>query len=148
MKPPAKLARNQINRRLRKLQGFAEYTQIRTGWINYMRQAMCLTLSKLAELSKLSTATVQQTEKRELMGKVTLQTMSKIASAMDCEFIYAIVPKEDLSSYLRNKAIEKATKIVIEADTHMTLEDQRVSNDIKTRIQRISDDLLERGDIW
>jgi predicted DNA-binding mobile mystery protein A len=113
-----------------------------------MRQALCMTLSTLAKATGLSPATVQQIEKREKVGKVTIETMRKIAAAMECEFVYAFVPKQDLSEFLKKKATTKATRIVREADVHMTLEDQRVSEDIKDRIERIAEDLLAKGDIW
>jgi predicted Holliday junction resolvase-like endonuclease len=74
--------------------------------------------------------------------------MRKIAAAMECEFVYALVPKQDLRTFLEKKASAKATRIVREADVHMTLEDQKVTEDIKDRIDRIANDLLSKGDIW
>jgi predicted DNA-binding mobile mystery protein A len=148
MKPPDKLAMKQIERRLQNLRSIAKDAAVRTGWIHYMRQAMSMTLSTLAKTTGLNQATVQQIEKREIAGKVTIETMRKIALAMDCEFVYAMVPKQELNFLLKKKAVTKATRIVLQADVHMTLEDQRVSEDIKDRIDRIAEDLLAKGDIW
>ncbi|PIU19948.1 MAG: transcriptional regulator [Elusimicrobia bacterium CG08_land_8_20_14_0_20_59_10] len=148
MKLPEKLAMKQIERRLKNLRGFAKEADIRTGWIGYIRRAMCMTLGTLAGAAKLSQATVQQIEKRETAGKVTLATMRRIAAAMDCEFVCAIVPKRGLNDFLKEKAAIKAARIVREADVHMTLEDQRVSENIKDRIERIAGELLAKGDIW
>lgn len=148
MKRPDKLAMKQIERRLKSLSSIAKDANVRTGWIAYMRQAMFMTLSNLAKASGLNPATVQQIEKREKVGKVTIETMRRIAAAMECEFVYALVPKQELSEFLKKKASAKATRIVREADVHMTLEDQRVSEDIKDRIDRIAEDLLAKGDIW
>ena len=148
MKPPDKLAMTQIEKRLRNLRGLVKDARLRTGWIAYMRQAMCMTLSTLGKASGLAKATVQQIEKRESAGKVTIETMRKIATAMDCEFVYAIVPKQELHELLKKRAVAKATRIVREADVHMTLEDQQVSEDIRERIERIAEDFLAKGDIW
>jgi len=148
MKRPDKLAMKQIERRLENLRSIAKDTNVRTGWIAYMRQAMSMTLSSLAKATGLSPATVQQIEKREKAGKVTIETMKKIAAAMECEFVYALIPKQALGDFLKKKATAKATRIIREADVHMTLEDQRVSEDIKERIDRIAEDLLAKGDIW
>lgn len=148
LKPPDKLAMKQIKKRLAKLRPLVNETQIRTGWISYIRHALCMTLAKLAERSGLNLSTVHQIEKRELEGKVTLQTMSKIAEAMDCEFLYAIIPKKELPLYLKQIATMKATAIIKQADVHMTLEDQKVHEDIKHRIERLAEDLLQKGDIW
>jgi predicted DNA-binding mobile mystery protein A len=148
MKIPEKLAMRQIERRLQNLRPLAKDAKIRTGWIRYMRQAMLMTLSTLAKAAGLTKATVQQIEKREISGKVTIATMRKIAAAMECEFVYALVPKQELGEFLKKKATVKATHIVRAADVHMTLEDQRVSDSIKDRIDRIAEDLLAKGDIW
>ncbi len=148
MKPLSKLSINQINKRINNLRMLSQHAEIRTGWITYMRQAMSMTLANLGKLTGLTTASVQQIEKRERAGKVTIQTMRKIAEAMECDFVYAFVPKDDLNEFLKKKAIQKATRIVREADVHMTLEDQRVSENMNERIERIADDLLEKGDIW
>lgn len=148
MKRPDRLAMKQIERRFKNLGPFVKDANIRTGWIAYMRQAMFMTLSNLAKAAGLSPATVHQIEKREKTGKVTIETMRKIAAAMECEFVYALVPKEELGEFLKKKATTKAARIVREADVHMTLEDQKVSEDIKYRIERIAEDLLTKGDIW
>ena len=148
MKRPDKLAMKQIERRLKNIRSIAKDANVRTGWIAYMRQAMSMTLSTLAKATGLSPATVQQIEKREKVGKVTIETMQKIAAAMECEFVYALIPKQDLGDLLKEKAMARATRIVREADVHMTLEDQRVSEDIEDRIERIAEDLLAKGDIW
>ena len=148
MKPPAKLAMKQIERRLTSLRTMAKDANVRAGWITYMREALCMTQSALAKLTGLSQATVQQIEKREASGKVTIQTMRKIAAAMNCDFTYAFIPKQELADYLKKKAVAKATGIVLAADVHMTLEDQKVTSDIQDRIERIAEDLLAKGDIW
>lgn len=148
MKPPAKLAMKQIERRIAALRSTAKETNLHSGWISYIREAICMTQNILAKQIGLNQATVQQMEKREATGKVTIETMRKIAAAMECEFIYAIIPKQDLSEFLQKKAIAKATNLVNEADVHMTLEDQKVSEKIKDRIERVAQDLLEKGDIW
>ena len=107
-----------------------------------------MTQSILAKAASLDQTTVHQIEKRESAGKVTIQTMRKIAAAMDCEFVYAIIPKQDLTEFLKKKALAKAARIVREADVHMALEDQRVTEDIEERIERVAEDLLAKGDIW
>lgn len=148
MKPLTKLARDQIEKRLSNLRAVIADASIRTGWITYMREAMCMTQSILAKASGMTQATVQQIEKREREGNVTINTMRKIAAAMDCEFIYVLVPKQELSELLKMKALVKAKRMVEVANIHMTLEDQQVSGDINTRIERIAEDLLAKGDIW
>lgn len=142
------LAVNQIEKRLGKLRKVLTEAKVTPGWIYYMRHAIGLTLEKLAQLAGLSKATIQQIEKREPQGRITIATLKKLAHAMDCEFIYAFVPNKELKTFLFEKAYKKAEYIIKNADIHMTLEDQKVTEKINVRIKRLTHDLLTRGDIW
>lgn len=142
------LAISQIEKRLKKLRRVLNEAQVSPGWIYYMRHALNLTLEKLGKRANLSKATIQQVEKREIAGRITLATLKKLAHAMDCEFMYAFVPKNELKTFLFEKAYKKAEYIIKNADTHMTLEDQKVTEGIEQRIKRLAQELMARGDIW
>ena len=148
MKPLDHLALVQIERRLKSIRVALKDTKVRPGWINYMRQALGMTLQKLAERAKVSKSTIAQAERGEAKGKITIETLKKLAESMECEFVYAFVPKKTIKIILKEKAFEKAKRILLEADTHMTLENQRVEQDIKVRIERFADTLIEKGDVW
>lgn len=141
-------ALSQINRRLEALRGLREKAKVREGWIKFMRVALGLTLSDLAKLTSLSTATVAQAERREVEGQVTLSTLNKMAEAMECELVYAFIPKKDLPTLIHDKAFEKARKTLGIADLHMKLEDQKVEGDEIERIERLAKKFIEKGDIW
>ncbi len=138
----------QINRRLESLHSFKEKSFVREGWIHYMRKALGLTLSELAKLSSLSTASIAQAERREKEGQVSLSTLKKMAEAMDCELIYSFVPKKDMKTLIHDRAYEKAKKALALADLHMKLENQVVSGDENARIERLAKKFIEKGDIW
>jgi len=143
-----KLAISQADRRLMRLRPALKNATVKPGWIHYMRTALGMKLKDLALRSGLSVPTVAQSERREAQGKVSLETLKKMAKAMDCELIYAFIPKTDIKTLLKRKAIEKAAQILKVADTHMTLEDQKVSTAMKERIDRLAEKLLEKGDVW
>lgn len=142
------LAISQTEKRLKKLRTCIADANVVPGWIYYMRHALNLTLEKLGHLAHLSKATVQQIEKREAKGRVTIETLRKLAGAMDCEFIYAFVPRKELKTFLFEKAYKKAEAIIRNADVHMTLEAQKVTENIDVRIKRLAQELLAHGDIW
>ncbi len=148
LKKQDKLALTQIERRLKNLRRSFSDARVKPGWIHYMRKALGITLQKLADRAQVSKATAQQAERNEAKGKVTIETLKKMAAAMECEFVYAFVPKGSLKAILKEKAWEKAKQIISEADTHMTLEDQRVEQDLDSRIEQLADLLIERGDVW
>lgn len=122
--------------------------QVRPGWIKYTRFILGMTLKELAKRAGLAVPTVAQAERREAEGKVTLETLNKLAEAMECEFVYAFVPKKDVEEVLRGKAVEKAKRIILKADTHMKLEDQQVTEDLQFRIDMLAEQLLEKGKVW
>jgi predicted DNA-binding mobile mystery protein A len=149
MKLPKLRALVQIERRLKILRTAAPHSRITTGkWLSYIRSCLGVSLNTLASRAKLSTATVQQIEARERTGSVTIATMQKLASAMECEFIYAIVPKDELTVFLKNKAQAKASLLLEEANVHMALEAQEVNTDLNERIDLLAEELLLKGDIW
>lgn len=148
MKAYNELKMTQIQTRLDSLKSLKDLAKVHPGWISYMRDALGMTLKNLAKILDVSIPTVAQSERREMEGKVSLETLRKMATAMECEFIYAFVPKKDLKTTLEKKAFEKASSILKSADTHMTLEDQKVEGDINKRIERLAKKLLEKGDVW
>lgn len=148
MKAYNELKMTQIQARLDSLKSLKDLAKVRPGWISYMRGALGMTLKNLAKILDVSIPTVAQSERREMEGKVSLETLRKMATAMECEFVYAFIPKKDLKTTLEKKAFEKASLILKSADTHMTLEDQKVEGDINKRIERLAKKLLEKGDVW
>ena len=71
-----------------------------------------------------------------------------MAEAMDCEFVYAFVPKKELKALVRARAESKAKKILDRADTHMGLEDQKVNQSYEGRLQWLVNKLIESGEVW
>lgn len=138
----------QVSRRINAIREVSDQFFVRPGWIHYMRSALGMSLKVLAQKTNKSISTVAQLEKREEGGKITLESLEKIAHAMDCQLIYAFVPKDDLKTYLEEKALEKATRILLKADVHMQLEDQKVNTKMQERIQRLAQEFLDKGDIW
>lgn len=118
------------------------------GWIRQMRKALGMTLSKLGEACGLSTPSIAQAERREAEGKVTVETLKTAAEAMNCEFVYMFVPKSEMTTFLESKAYEKAKRILMSADLHMSLEDQKVKGDLEPRIQRLKRKLIDEGKVW
>jgi predicted DNA-binding mobile mystery protein A len=138
----------QINRRLEELRINKDKSNIRGGWINYMRTALGMSLETLARLSNSSTSAIHQAEQREIEGKVTISTLKKYAEAMDCELVYFFAPKDNLETLIKNKAYEKARRSLLSADLHMKLEDQKVEGDMQKQIERLAQKLIEDGEIW
>ncbi|MBN22040.1 MAG: transcriptional regulator [Bdellovibrionaceae bacterium] len=142
------LALAQVSRRVNALKPFLEWSKVRPGWIRYMRQALGMTLADLGKEVGVSVSTIAQAERREPSGKITVETLKKIADGMNCELVYAFVPRVEIKKFLEQRARERARQILTEADKHMALEDQAVRADFDERVDRLAKKLLATGDIW
>lgn len=93
-------------------------------------------------------SSITEAEQRESEGKITIQNLRKMAHAMDCELVYDFLLKREIEELLQAKAYDKARQAILSADTHMTLENQKVSAKEEERIQRLVKKLIEKGDVW
>ncbi len=81
----------------------------------------------------------------ELTGSVTLKTMQNMAEAMNCRFVYALVPDKEIEGVIEKRAYDKAREQVKRASTHMALEAQTLSKEqLAFEIKRIAHEMVER----
>ena len=98
-----------------------------TGWLKAIRGALGINTRQLAARLGIEHAAILQFEKREAQGKVSLETLQKVARAMRCQFIYAVVPEEpfaSLESVMDVQAAEAARAMISRVDHTMRLEQQ------------------------
>lgn len=67
------------------------------GWIRSMRMQQKLQGKQLAKKMQVSPARISVLEKDERRGAVTLKMMQRAAEALDCRFVYALVPNAPAS---------------------------------------------------
>lgn len=121
------------------------------GWIRTVRKALGMSVVQLASRLNVSRAFIFRTEKAELYGSVTLKTMHKMAEAMDCHFVYSIVPKTKINDLVLKQARLKAKYFVNKANLQMALEDQLLSQEkINYEIDRLTKEILKElpSDLW
>ena len=63
------------------------------GWIRTIRNQRGMQGKQLAKKMQVSAARVSVLERDEQRGAVTLKMMQKAADALDCDFVYAFVPR-------------------------------------------------------
>lgn len=121
------------------------------GWLCTTRKALGMSAAQLARRMGKTRALVSNTEKAELNGGVTLKTMQKMAEAMDCRFVYAVVPKVDVELVLRTRARKIARRLVLETNQHMLLEQQALSKQqLDYEVERLTEEMLKNlpADFW
>ena len=140
--------REKVNQTANQLQGI---TLPPEGWLCTVRNALGMSAAALARRLGKSRALVSNTEKAELDGGVTIKTMQSMAQAMNCRFVYAIVPEKDIETVLKDRAKKKASKQVVESSKHMALEQQSLSKkQIAFEVERLSQNMLRDmpSDFW
>jgi predicted DNA-binding mobile mystery protein A len=121
------------------------------GWLRSIREALGMSGKQVGERIGVSQPRVVQLEKDELSGSVTLKSMRQAAEAMDCQFVYALVPRVSLDETVRRQARKVAEKRLSRTSHTMLLEDQVVSNDEREKMldAKIEDLLRELPkDFW
>ena len=68
------------------------------SWLRAARQAQSLKGIDLAKRMAVSPARISMMERDEAHGALTLKMMQKAAQALDCEFVYAVIPKKALKA--------------------------------------------------
>ncbi|MGK0442636.1 MAG: putative DNA-binding mobile mystery protein A [Pseudohongiellaceae bacterium] len=121
------------------------------GWIRTVRVALGMSGPQLAKRLGVTKARISKVEKDEPIGGVTLRTMHAMAEALDCRFVYAIVPKKGIESIIKDQAIIKAKARVKAASTHMALEAQSLDKQtLDSEIERIASEIMSKipSDFW
>jgi predicted DNA-binding mobile mystery protein A len=64
-------------------------------------------------------------ETSEAEDRITLKSLRAVANALDCDLVYALVPRADsMQELVENRARAAAKKRVLEVEHSMALEDQ------------------------
>ena len=79
-----------------KSKDFKESEVTSRGWIWEIRTALGMSHTQLAKRLGISAPTVAGFEKSEVDGRITLNSLRKIAKAMKCKLVYCIVPETSL----------------------------------------------------
>ncbi len=74
------------------------------GWIRAVRDALGMSGKQLARRLKVSQPRVHRLEQDEVAGALTIKTMRQVAEALDCVFVYALVPRTSLEETVRAQA--------------------------------------------
>lgn len=136
------LARKQLERRLAPLRALQLAAPPR-GWIKAIRESLGMTARQLASRMGTAPSRVAAIEQAEVRGAVTVQTLRKAAAAMNCAFVYALVPIEPLDDIVRARAIEKAQDELARLNHTMRLENQALLKaDLDAEHQRMVDQIL------
>lgn len=121
------------------------------GWLRAIRQALGMTTRQLAGAVGVTQAAVVDAERTEAKGDITLATLRRYAAALDCELVYALVPKRSLKEVVEERADRIARDQVSRVRHSMALEEQSTGKgQAQRQIADLRRKLLEgkRSRLW
>jgi predicted DNA-binding mobile mystery protein A len=133
----------QIERLLSQYRGLIDVKGPRLGWVRAIREALGMSSPQLARRMRIKAAqSVEDMQKDEVSGTIKLRTLSKLAEALDCQLVYALVPRKPLQELRRDRASVVARLQIGRVSHSMSLEEQRVSaeaeqNELNRRIDKL-----------
>ena len=125
-----------------------------SGWLKAIRGALGINTRQLAKRCGVQHSSILRIEKSETQDKISIESLKKIASAMSCQLVYAIVPKTDygsLEEIINYQSEILARKLIKKADHTMQLEAQGLSShELKRQSKKIAHQLKEKMDsrLW
>lgn len=144
-------ARRQIDKRLAALKSPELLARPPRGWVKAIREALGMTTSQLAKRLGVVQSRAVTIEQAEAKGTITLNSLEKAANALDCQLVYALVPRKPLDELVTGRAKKLAKKRLVSTSHTMALEAQSVGKfDEEEQLKKLVHRLIEKGgsELW
>ena len=113
------------------------------GWLKEIREALGRTERQQAERLGISGSTLHKSEQSEAEERISVGQLRKLADGLDCELVYALVPRKALPGVVQDRATQLAKEEVYGVAHTMGLEDQRPTDErIQKQVARRAEELL------
>lgn len=144
------LRRRQLDAQLEHLSPAREIQRPERGWLRTIREALGMSMRQLADRAGLSKSAIAALEDREAEGRVTLESLSRVAAAMDSEVIYFVVPRRSLEQTVQDRARCLARAITDDVDGTMALELQQTSAERREQlVEDLTAEILsKKSKLW
>ena len=140
------IARRALDQRLDTIRESEVFSRPRKGWIRAIREALGMTASQLGDRLGVSQPRVSKMEQAEASGALTLESLERAAHALDCQLVYALVPRVSLQDQVEERALVKARTAMDFARHTMSLEAQIVTAaDEAEQLDAVTRELIDRA---
>ena len=139
------LTRKHLDEKLSPLRDSKALLRPPKGWVKALRDALGMTAEQLAQRIGVTKPRVYEIERAELNGSITLGSLERAARAMDCQLVYALIPRQPLQAMVDQRALLKAKKRMRAAAHTMILEDQALEEpELRQQIDALAEELLNQ----
>lgn len=135
-----KIIRRQLDETLSKFKAMRDVSTPEKGWLHAIHTALGMNGRQFANLLKVSPPRITALEENEKKGTVTIKTLREAAEALDCIFVYSIIPRSSLEQTVKKRAKKIALKRLMDINQTMLLEKQNLNS---REIEKLADDLAE-----
>jgi len=144
----AQIARRRLDERLQNINP-REIPRPHRGWIRAVREALGMSTTELGRRMGISQQSVVDLERSEGRSTIQIDTLERAAAAMECELVYAIIPRTSLEEIIQTRAHEKARQQLATVEHHSRLEYQSISEtDLEAQINEAAAALIDRRGLW
>jgi predicted DNA-binding mobile mystery protein A len=124
-------------------------TPPRGGWIRAIRTGLGMSATDLARRLRIHTSGVTRLEASEVNGAVSITSLRKAADALECDVVYALVPRRPLHNTVEDRAFSLARKSLRETGHTMALEDQGLDDAVyRALLSRLTEELMHSSGLW
>lgn len=123
----------QLDTTLAKFAPLRTFSPPHEGWIKAIRMALGMSIRQLAARTGLSKTSVDSAESNEAKGTIQMESLKRLAEGLDCELVYALVPRDSLKRTIERQAASKAAVLVGRVSDSMDLESQGISEKERRR---------------
>lgn len=152
MRNKNKLLIEQLDQKLDNFKAAGMVLVPQKGWINTIRTTLNMTREQLGVKLELTKGAIQKMEEREATGQITINKLRDVGKALDMQFVYGFVPKEEsVDNLINNKAQTLARKIVLRTNQNMKLEGQGIGDEkINETINELANEIKRemRKSLW
>lgn len=119
------------------------------GWIRATRTGLGMSQDALAARLNVAKASLAKLEKSELNDGISLGKLAKVARALDCTLVYALVPNTSLEDTVQKRARQVAAETLGYVATTMKLEDQGLGSDQQAnQLEMHARKVVESNRLW
>jgi predicted DNA-binding mobile mystery protein A len=140
----SKIAIKQIDNQLNKWKFAKIFCVPKYGWIKVIRTALGMTTTQLARKLNVDRSRIIRIEADEIKTALTMKTLITVADALNCDFVYALVPRKPLCKIIEQQANKIAMLQLDKISHNMFLENQMVTPEKnKKQLKELKTRLLE-----
>lgn len=146
MKPEYRRLRlNQLTQTLAPFGEAKRQIRPQKGWLRAIREALGITLEQVGHSIGTTRQKILAFEYAEAQDRITLRSLRKVAGAMGCDLVYAVVPQSGtIKELAEQRARGEAAKRVLAVEHSMVLENQAAGN-VQEKIEEETKRILKRS---